>query len=137
MKIGQAARETGLTVTIRYYEKIRLIDADRAENGYRDFGERQITQLRLVAQTRHLGFRLDACRRLRDLNADPERVSWDVQALAVRNLDAVRFKIRQLRTLEEQLETMIYQCRANDDPDYAILDGLTDHPIRSRVLRAA
>ena len=138
MNIGRAARETGLTVkTIRYYEDIGLVDADRAENGYRDFGDRQITQLRLVAQARHLGFGLEECRRLLDLDADPDRASRDVQALAVRNLDAVREKIRQLRELEDQLETLIDQCRADDDPDCAILDGLTDRPADRKMRRAS
>jgi len=125
MNIGRAAKVTGLSVkTIRYYEDIGLIDADRAENGYRDFGDRQITQLRLLAQARQLGFGLEECRQLLDLNADPDRASRDVLALAVRNLDAVQSKIRQLRRLEGELETLIRQCRGDDDPDCAILDGL-------------
>ncbi|WP_158971457.1 Cu(I)-responsive transcriptional regulator [Chachezhania sediminis] len=125
MNIGRAAEKTGLSVkTIRYYEEIGLVDADRSANGYRDFGDRQITQLRMLAQARHLGFGLEECRQLLDLNADPGRASRDVQALAVRNLDAVRSKIRQLQTLEAQLETLIHDCHGNDDPDCAILDGL-------------
>ncbi|MWB76639.1 MerR family DNA-binding protein [Pseudooceanicola sp. 216_PA32_1] len=129
MNIGHAARATGLSVkTIRYYEDIGLVDADRAENGYRDFGERQITQLRMLAQARHLGFGLEECRQLLDLNADPGRASRDVQALAIRNLDAVRSKIRQLQTLEAELETLIHECHGDDAPDCAILDGLSRSP---------
>ncbi|MGB2200483.1 MAG: MerR family transcriptional regulator [Pseudooceanicola atlanticus] len=125
MNIGRAAEKTGLSVkTIRYYEEIGLVDADRAENGYRDFGDRQITQLRMLAQARHLGFGLEECRELLDLNADPDRASRDVQALAVRNLDAVRSKIRQLQDLEAELERLIHECHGDDAPDCAILDGL-------------
>lgn len=125
MNIGSAAKETGLSVkTIRYYEDIGLISADRAENGYRDFGAAQITQLRMLAQARHLGFGLDECRQLLDLNADPDRASRDVQALAIRNLDAVRSKIQRLQALETQLEGLIQDCHGNDAPDCAILDGL-------------
>lgn len=126
MNIGRAAEKTGLSVkTIRYYEEIGLVDADRAENGYRDFGDRQITQLRMLAQARHLGFGLEECRELLDLNADPDRASRDVQALAVRNLDAVRSKIRQLQDLEDELERLIQECHGDDAPDCAILDGLS------------
>lgn len=126
MNIGRAAKKTGLTVkTIRYYEDIGLVNADRADNGYRDFGDRQIAQLRMLAQARHLGFGLEECRQLLDLNADPDRASRDVQALAIRNLDAVRSKIRQLQALEGQLETLIRDCHGNDDPDCAILEGLS------------
>ena len=126
MNIGRAAEKTGLSVkTIRYYEEIGLVDADRAENGYRDFGDRQITQLRMLAQARHLGFGLEECRELLDLNADPDRDSRDVQALALRNLDAVRSKIRQLQDLEAELERLIQECHGDDAPDCAILDGLS------------
>lgn len=125
MNIGRAARETGLSVkTIRYYEDIGLVDADRAENGYRDFGDRQITQLRMLAQARHLGFGLEECRQLLDLNADPDRASRDVRELANRNLEAVRAKIKQLRALEGELKTLIGQCHGDDAPDCAILNSL-------------
>jgi len=125
MNIGRAAHETGLSVkTIRYYEDIGLVDADRAENGYRDFGDRQITQLRMLAQARHLGFGLEECRQLLDLNADPDRASRDVRALASRNLEAVRAKIDQLRALEDELETLIGKCHGDDAPDCAILNSL-------------
>ncbi|WP_407493800.1 MerR family DNA-binding protein [Pseudooceanicola sp. MF1-13] len=125
MNIGRAAKETGLSVkTIRYYEDIGLVDADRAENGYRDFGDRQITQLRMLAQARHLGFGLEECRQLLDLNADPDRASRDVRELASRNLEAVRAKIDQLRALEDELKSLIGQCHGDDAPDCAILNSL-------------
>lgn len=137
MNIGRAAKETGLSVkTIRYYEDIGLVDADRSDNGYRDFGSRQITQLRMLAQARHLGFGLEECRQLLDLNADPDRASRDVQALATRNLDAVRSKIRQLLVLEDQLETLIHECDGDDAPDCAILDGLSG-PVDRKVVAKA
>lgn len=126
MNIGRAAEETGLSVkTIRYYEEIGLIETGRAGNGYRDFGDRQITQLRMLAQARHLGFGLEECRLLLDLDADPDRASRDVRALALRNLDTVRSKIRQLKALERELEGLIDECHGDDDPECAILNGLS------------
>ena len=129
MNIGHAARETGLSVkTIRYYEDIGLVAPDRSANGYRDFGDRQITRLRMLAQARHLGFGLEECRRLLDLDADPGRASRDVRALALQNLDAVRSKIARLQDLESELEGLIAQCHGDDDPDCAILKGLNSAP---------
>lgn len=125
MNIGDAARATGLTVkTIRYYEDIGLVEAARAENGYRDFGARQVEQLHMLAQARHLGFGLEECRRLLDLNADPDRASRDVRDLALRNLDTVREKIAQLQALEARLQGLITRCHGDDAPECAILDGL-------------
>jgi len=125
MNVGKLSREIGIPVaTLHYYEEIGLVEPERAENGYRDFGDQQITQLRMLAQARHLGFGLEECRRLLDLNADPARASRDVKALALRNLDTVRSKIGQLQALEGQLETLISQCPGDDDPHCAILNGL-------------
>ena len=126
MNIGQAAKATGLTVkTVRYYEDLGLVTADRAENGYRDFDKTAVDRLRMLAQARHLGFGLEECRRLLELDADPDRASRDVRALAVQNLDTVRDKIRQLQALEAELESLISQCHGDDAPDCAILDGLS------------
>ncbi|WP_045392307.1 MerR family DNA-binding protein [Falsirhodobacter sp. alg1] len=126
MNIGAAARATGLPVkTIRYYEEIGLIQADRSDNGYRTFGNRQIGQLRFLAQARHFGFGLEECRNLLQLDADPDRASRDVRALALRNLDSVRAKIVQLRALEAQLETLLDECPGNDAPECAILHNLS------------
>lgn len=126
MNIGQAAKAAGLTVkTVRYYEDLGLVNAERAENGYRDFSDTAVDRLRILAQARHLGFGLEECRRLLDLNADPTRASRDVRALATQNLEAVRDKISQLKTLEAELEALIGQCHGDDAPDCAILDGLS------------
>ncbi|MBP0483533.1 Cu(I)-responsive transcriptional regulator [Sagittula salina] len=126
MNIGDAAKATGLTVkTIRYYEDIGLVQAARAANGYRDFGQRQLEQLNMLAQARHLGFGLEECRRLLELDADPDRASRDVRALAVHNLETVREKIRQLQVLETQLQDLVGKCHGDDAPDCAILDGLS------------
>ncbi len=128
MNIGRAAKETGLPVkTIRYYEEIGLFEADRARNGYRDFGPDQIETLRFLAQARHLGFGLEECRRLLQMNDDPGRASRNVRDLAVQNLAAVRSRIDQLRQLEARLETLIGQCHGDDAPECAILDSLSTH----------
>jgi len=52
MKIGELAREAGVTVkAVRYYESLGLLDAERLGNGYRDFGARDV---RLVREIRWL-----------------------------------------------------------------------------------
>ena len=125
MNIGTAATQAGLPVkTIRYYEDIGLISPDRRANGYRDFSESCVEQLRLLAQARHLGFSLEECRRLLALSADEGRASRDVRALAQENLEAVREKIASLDALESRLEHLIAQCHGDDAPDCAILDDL-------------
>ncbi len=126
MNIGAAAQASGLPVkTIRYYEEIGLVAPDRAENGYRDFGRREVELLRFLAQARSLGFSLEECRRLVALYSDDGRASREVREVAQGHLDTVRARIAELRGLEKTLEGLIARCPGDDSPHCAILDQLT------------
>lgn len=52
MLIGELSRRTGVNAhQLRYYEAHGLLDADRGENGYREYGESAVVR---VKQIRHL-----------------------------------------------------------------------------------
>ena len=72
MKIGELSRLTGLRPSrIRYYEKQGLLpQADRRDNGYRDYGSDSIQRLQLIMISQELGFSLSEIRRA--LPADGE-----------------------------------------------------------------
>lgn len=56
--ISEVARETDLPAkTIRYYEDIGLVIADRSSNGYRSYGQPEIHKLKFVQRARSLGSR--------------------------------------------------------------------------------
>ena len=60
MNIGTAARQSELPAkTIRYYEEIGLVAPDRAQNGYRDYGDADIHKLRFIQRSRSLGFSIE------------------------------------------------------------------------------
>lgn len=60
MKIGEIAKAAGVTASrIRFYERKGIIPAaDRGTNGYRDYPEELVTQLRFIEQAQGLGFSL-------------------------------------------------------------------------------
>ncbi|WP_138469227.1 MerR family DNA-binding protein [Poseidonocella sp. HB161398] len=126
MNIGHAAEASGLPAkTIRYYEEIGLVRPSRAANGYRDFGEGEISRLSFLAQARSLGFTLEECRRLLELYSDEGRASREVRTLAQGHLEAVRERIAELGRLAQTLEALIDRCPGDDSPHCAILDELT------------
>ncbi|MFJ3403954.1 MerR family transcriptional regulator [Promicromonospora sp. NPDC090134] len=50
MRIGELATRTGVTTRlIRYYEQQDLLDADRADNGYRTYTEAHVERVSRVA----------------------------------------------------------------------------------------
>lgn len=126
MNIGSAANESGLPPkTIRYYEDIGLIRADRKPNGYRDYSDNHLHVLRFLARARSLGFTIEDCRRLLSLYEDKGRASADVKALAIEHIRDVEMKIRELESMRETLTTLVDACHGDDRPDCPILDDLS------------
>ena len=125
MNIGQAAAQTGLPAkTIRYYEDIGLVRPARRGNGFRDYGERDIHDLRFVARARGLGFSVDDCRQLLGLYRDKERPSSAVRETATAHMAGIHRKIGELQSMERTLAQLIDQCSGDARPDCPILDEL-------------
>ncbi|MGY6707373.1 MAG: Cu(I)-responsive transcriptional regulator [Rhizobiaceae bacterium] len=125
MNIGAAARQSGLPPkTIRYYEEIGLLKADRAENGYRDYSGDDVHRLRFVQRARGLGFSVEECRQLLSLYGNSGRESADVKALATTKLDEIDRKIEELKGLRKTLSHLVASCHGDHRPDCPIIDGL-------------
>lgn len=126
MNIGTAARQSGLPPkTIRYYEDIGLLTADRAANGYRDYSSEDVHRLRFVQRSRSLGFSVEECRQLLSLYTDRDRASADVKAIATEKLAQIDRKIAELTGLREMLGHLVENCHGDARPDCPIIDGLS------------
>jgi MerR family copper efflux transcriptional regulator len=127
MNIGEAADRSGLPAkTIRYYEEIGLIRPDRGENGYRDYGDKDVHKLRFLHRSRGLGFSVEECRQLLALYEDKSRASADVRDIASSKLNEIDRKIRELVELKRTLEHLVHACHGNDRPDCPILEELAE-----------
>jgi len=125
MNIGTASKQSGLPAkTIRYYEDIGLLCAERRENGYRVYDEADIHKLRFLQRARGLGFSVEDCRQLLSLYENRNRASSDVKALAQGRLDEIDRKLAELQSLRDTLAHLIRACRGDDRPDCPILDDL-------------
>ena len=71
MRIGEAARRAGLTVkTVRYYSNIGMVTPrQHAATGYRDYGEGDDADIRVIAHCLHR--QPGASRRFADLHDMP------------------------------------------------------------------
>ena len=126
MNIGQVGEQSGLAPkTIRYYEQIGLITADRGTNGYRNFTQTHLEKLRFLARARSLGFTIEDCRALLALYEDPHRASADVKAVAQQHLHHIDQKIAELKGMRAALTTLVDRCQGNERPDCPILQDLT------------
>lgn len=126
MNIGAASRQSGLpSKTIRYYEEIGLLTADRGLNGYRDYSTEDVHRLRFLQRARGLGFSVEECRELLSLYSDRERASSDVKAIAKEKLAEIDRKIEELTGLRLMLGHLVDNCHGDARPDCPIIDGLS------------
>lgn len=126
MNISQAAKFTGLTSkTIRFYEEKGIIPkARRSDNGYRFYTEDQLETLGFIKRARGLGFSLDECKQLLDLQHDPDRASAEVKEKVQHNLERVQSQIKHLEDIQLALIKMSKSCPGNADHDCPILEEL-------------
>ncbi|MBO0903708.1 MerR family transcriptional regulator [Jiella sonneratiae] len=125
MNIGEASRQSGLPAkTIRYYEEVGLIKPMRADNGYRDYRERDVHVLRFLQRSRSLGFSIAEARKLLALYGDENRHREDVRRLVSRRIVEIDRKILELNSLKRALAALTDQCEGGASPDCPILDEI-------------
>lgn len=126
MNISEAARRSGLSAkTIRYYEDIELIaPASRGDNGYRQYDVSAVEELHFLSRAREVGFDLQECRQLLDLQRDSSRQSRHARDLVLEKSRTLQTRIEQLLAMQQVLEEMADRCHGDEGPDCAILEDL-------------
>lgn len=127
MNIGKLATLTGLSSkAIRFYESEGIIASpQRQANGYRDYPQSAVAELRFLRQARQFGFSLDECRQLMELWHDPKRRSVEVHQLVTERQQQVEQQIVELQAMHTLLTEMLNRCAADESPKCAIIDSLT------------
>ena len=124
--IGGLAARTGCNIeTIRYYERIGLIPAPpRSEGGHRLYGVEHLKRLTFIRRSRELGFTLKEVRGLLALVDRGDYTCAEVRDLTQAHLDAVRRRVRDLKTLEKVLDDMVAECDGGAVPDCPVVEAL-------------
>ena len=130
MNISEAASRSGLSAkTIRYYEGIELIaPASRGDNGYRQYDGEDVEELHFLARAREVGFDLQECRQLLDLQRDRARHSRHARELVLEKNQQLQSRIEKLQAMQQVLQGMASRCRGDEGPDCAILEDLAGTP---------
>ena len=128
MNIGTIAERTQVPAkTIRYYESVGLIQrADRRENGYRSYSERDVDILNFIQRSRSLGFSVKKVGKLLALWYDRNRTSASVKTLALSHIEEIEAQIAELQGLRATLVDLTERCHGDDRPDCPILDNLAE-----------
>ena len=128
--IGELSKRTGVKVpTIRYYERMGLLDApERSEGNQRRYSREGLKRLSFIRHSRQLGFPLDDIRELLELSQHPGKPCGNANSIANRQLDDVRGRIARLRRLERELKR-IAACDAENVAECAVIETLADHTL--------
>ncbi|NVK18104.1 MAG: Cu(I)-responsive transcriptional regulator [Methylocystaceae bacterium] len=125
MNISKVAKLTGVSAkTIRYYESIELMpEPMRAENGYRDYSDKDVDILKFIQSARKMGFALKDVGNLLQLWQNKNRASRDVRELAERHIKEVENRIFELQNIRDTLKNLVECCHGDDRPDCPILNS--------------
>jgi len=123
VNIGAAAATAGVSAKmIRHYEAIGLLrPATRRDNAYREYGEREIHELRFVRQARRLGFSIEEIGALLALWRDEGRSSREVQRIARGHLQDLDARIAEMQGMASTLRKLVEDCCGDDRPHCPIL----------------
>jgi Hg(II)-responsive transcriptional regulator len=127
MTIGQLAKAVNLnTQTIRYYERIGLIDKpDTNDAGYRIYSEKAADVLRFIKHAKEIGFSLKQISEIFSLENNKNNTCSKVKMLAEKKVYEIDKKLNSLKIMRKELLNLISLCEEKkNNPGCPILDIL-------------
>ncbi|TNF60688.1 MAG: Cd(II)/Pb(II)-responsive transcriptional regulator [Burkholderiales bacterium] len=122
LRIGEAARQTGLTAaSIRYYEQEGLLPAPpRSGSSYRIYGEADLHRLRFIRLCRAMDMSLGEVRTLLGLDLKDKADCRAARQTLDEHLAHVRQRLSELRALERNLRSLRDRCDGSSDQCHII-----------------
>lgn len=108
MKIHELSKQSGIHLeTIRYYEKMGLMpEPKRLANGYRDYDEASLKQLKFIKTCRVLDFSLAEIKYFNALKTQQSE-HCKVDSILAKHLVSVEEKITELTEIKHFLQSLI------------------------------
>ncbi len=119
MRIGDVAAAAEIPPeTVRYYERRGLLAAPlRSANGYRDYDDTALNQLRFIRTAQAAGLTLAEIRSVIELRTAGTTPCCHVEALLADKLAGVRERQRVLAALERELIELVERSASLDHAD--------------------
>jgi Cu(I)-responsive transcriptional regulator len=126
MNIGSVSAASGVSAKmIRHYEAIGLSPpAARRHNSYRDYGVRELHELRFIGRARKLGFSIAEIRGLLGLWRDTGRPSREVRRIAAGRLADLDTRVAEMQAMAGTLRKLVHACHGDDRPECPILEDI-------------
>ena len=108
MKIHELSKQSGIHLeTILYYEKMGLMpEPKRLANGYRDYDEASLKQLKFIKTCRALDFSLAEIKFFNEMKTQQSQ-HCEVDSMLAKHLVSVEEKIAELTEIKHFLQSLI------------------------------
>ncbi|GMR03995.1 MAG: Zn(2+)-responsive transcriptional regulator [Gammaproteobacteria bacterium] len=115
--IGAIALKLGLTAdTLRYYEKIGLLPkVSRNPSGIRLYNDKDVSRLKFIQRAQQMNFTLAEIASLLKMREAPQHARKQVRELTAKKLVEVEARVKELRTLRNELQLLINLCTGSKD----------------------
>lgn len=129
--IGKLSQASEVKVpTIRYYEEIGILpEPERSAGNQRLYTQETLERLSFIRHARELGFTLEAIRELLSLSDNPNQSCEAADAIARKQLIAVKQRVKMLQDLQKELESMVNQCANGKVSDCRVIGVLGNHAL--------
>ena len=128
MRIGELSRRVGVsTRTLRHYESLGLLAAERTSNGYRNYSETDVLAVAEIRALVDVGFSLDDTRPFLDCLRSGHELAGSCPA----SLDAYRTKLTEVDRYLAQLTAIRGRLRRQlDEAESAVIPKCEFSPTR-------
>lgn len=117
MQIGEIAKQSGFSKdTLRYYEKIGLLQLDkkqRGENNYRFYDSTILQKLSTIKSLKQVGFTLNEIKRLLTMDESNRINCQSVGAIVQPKIIKIEEEILKLQAQKRKLLQLVAQCEGN------------------------
>ncbi len=115
--IGAIVLKLGLTAdTLRYYEKIGLLPkVSRNPSGIRLYNDKDVSRLKFIQRAQQMNFTLAEIASLLMMREAPQHARKQVRELTAKKLVEVEARVKELRTLRNELQLLINLCTGSKD----------------------
>jgi len=114
MQIGEIAKQSGFTKdTLRYYEKIGLIQLSkkqRGENNYRIYDDSILQELSLIKRLKNIGFTLNEIKDLKRMGALDMISCGNVGPMVKEKLKKIEIQLAELQEQKRKLLVLMQSC---------------------------
>ncbi len=126
-QIGEVSKRLGISMdTLRYYEKIGLLPRiHRKPSGLRLYNKKDISRIKFIKRSQHMGFSLDEIKKLLQFREAPQKAKPEIRQLAGKKLQDIESHLDDLKLLQNEFRLLINLC-AEDKENCPILEAMDD-----------